>query len=149
MNKFFVENYEINLNLSLNNISLLIFDKKNNKKCFKIFNDNDIIKDDIFLNIDEIYNFCINTDQNKIKIINENDILHFIFNEKINFTIHITNFLDLYQEMIINKIESLEKLIHNNKKFEINILPNVSISHIIITWILLNSVERIIKIVYK
>jgi hypothetical protein len=150
MNKLFVENYEINLSLYINNISLLIFDKKNNKKCFKIFNENDIIiKNSVFLNIDEIYNYCINTDQNKIKIINENDFIYFDFNDKISFITHITNFFDLYQEMILNKIESLEKMICNNKKYEINILPNISFSHIVITWLLINSVERIVKIIYK
>lgn len=153
MNKI-LDNYEIIITTDNNIITLNIYDKINNKTCKKLFTKKkiSIIPLDIMLSIDEIYDCCITTKTTDITINKISDMLHIIFkneNLQITFEIYNSEFYDLQQENINNKLDEIQKKILNIKKYEINLIPNINLNHIIIAYIALNSFERILKIIYK
>lgn len=153
MNKV-IDNYEINIMLSYNLITLKIKDKITYKTCIQSFKKNEIncIPINTDLSLESIYDYCIQTKTENIKQYKINDLFVLSFNNynfEIIFEINNNNFYDLYEYNLSIKLDQIENSINNIKKYEINLIPNINISHIIFGYIALNSLERILKIIYK
>ncbi len=149
-----LDDFEINILTCYNLITLDIYDKNTNKKCIKSFVKSKIetIPIDIKYSIDEIYNHCLSTETQNITINKTKYILEIIFlhnNIQIFFKINIDDFYDIHQEKIINKLNDIEKSIVNIKKYEINLIPNIGIQHLILAYFAFTSIERIINTIYK
>lgn len=146
-----INEFEINILIQYNVITLEIYNKETNKKCLKSFNKNkiEILPINIKYSIDEIYNHCLLSEIKINKLNNINEIIFLNNNIEIKFMVYDNDFNDNQQYQIINKLNDIEKTMLSIKKYEINLFPNIGIPHLILAYITLNSLERILKIIYK
>jgi len=102
---------------------------------------------------------------NKLSIIKNDQSIKLLFNCETNSIIQIDIIFEIDNNKIINsyrknkiedrinkiedRINNIEDKINNIKKYEIHLLPNVTLNTVILTLIITGYISNIIKIIYK
>jgi len=149
-----------------NNLTTTIFTNLNITEIYNMCNNIDNLKEYEF--VDDINGYFlgnIENKHNKLSIIKNEHSIKLLFNCETNNILQIEIIFEIYDSKTINsyrknkiedkinnmedKINNMEDKINNIKKYDIHLLPEVTLNTIILTLIITGCISNMIKTIYK